>query len=635
MCGICGVFNPNGAELSVERLEKMNDIAVHRGPDEKGLVVFTGENGYEDVTQLKKSNLSNDSSILGFGHQRLSIIDLSELGRQPMFDNSKRYCIVFNGEIYNYVELREELESLGYKFTSQSDTEVILAAYKTWGVECQRKFNGMWAFAIFDQKERTLFCSRDRFGIKPFYYTIENGCFIFASEIKQLLEYSGKSPSMDDRMLAELLFWGFETHTDQTFYKDIYSLPQSQYLMLQQNCNVESQLLPHKYWSYELGEQNTFNEAVKEFRDLFIDSVRLRLRSDVPVGVSLSGGLDSSSVACVMSKLLNGKNIEFTPTMFTCDYGIPGYSENVYAESVISKTEYSHFYIKPSPQDLSNHWEQFVWHMEEPFSSLSYFSNYLLMRKIGSENVKVIMNGQGGDELLMGYERYRAAYNKILFRKGRLDLVFREIILGTSRASMSMKQQILYTFYFSNTTMRRLWRSSIVKPYLRGDFYNNYRRDTKSITDSSNYRSLKELLEKEFFKYQLQHLLRHEDRVSMAHSVEVRLPFLDYRLYNLILSQDEKLMINSGWSKIILRKAMDGIIPDFIRDRTNKMGYSTPIQQLFRNNEDLFRTLLRDNRSDEIIDTKAVEQDFINGKIDPNLLCSILTYLQWRKIFHI
>lgn len=634
MCGICGVVDTREKGISLSKLKIMNDIAFYRGPDEGGIALFAEDGSIELINGNSKAKVEN-RIFLGFGHRRLSIIDLSELGHQPMFDESKRYCIVYNGEIYNYIELRRELESLGYKFISNSDTEVIIASYIVWGVDCQSRFNGMWAFAIYDRVERTLFCSRDRFGIKPFYYTYKDGVFAFSSEIKQIIEYFNGDFDIDKGILAEFLFWGFESHSNRTFFKNIFCLPQSHYLLLNV-CNIKGDSInPIRYWEYEPVEALPLYKAVENFKELFFNSVELRLRSDVPVGLTLSGGLDSSSVACVMAKILQKTHNGTATKTFTCDYELPGFSERKFTESVVKRTKFNQFYIHPKPDNLTDDWYKFVWHMEEPFSSLSYFSNWMVMKRIREENIKVILNGQGGDELLLGYSRYRSAYLRILLREFKLREIVKEVFANINNANMPLHKQLLYQLYFSSNSIRKLRRLRLIKPYLKFDFFNAYKNNTDALFDSSQFKDLNELQIKEFYQYQLQHLLRHEDRVSMASSIEVRLPFLDFRLFNFILGQDYQTKISSGWSKSILRQAMDGVIPDEIRDRSDKMGFETPILALFTGGKKLVLEILDNNRSDEIINLEKVSKDFQRGRINHFFLCSVLTYLSWRKVFKI
>jgi asparagine synthase (glutamine-hydrolysing) len=633
MCGICGIVGGKGSAVSLNKLQEMNDIAIHRGPDDKGFAVFT-ENGEFNVASTIRELKTGKKYSIGLGHRRLSIIDLSQMGHQPMFDQTQRYCIVYNGELYNYKELREELKELDVKFFSNSDTEVILAAYITWGIDCLSKFNGMWAFAIYDKKDRTLFCSRDNFGIKPFYYICGDNYFVFSSEIKQIIKYCEDNISINEKILSEFLFWGYETHTEDTFFQNVLLLPPGHYLMIDTSDMKSSTFTPKKYWNYEINTGLSDNSAIDNFREIFIDSVRIRLRSDVPVGATLSGGLDSSSVACVMEALMRHQNINVLPKMFTSVYSDSGFSEKSYADAVVKKTGFQHVIVYPSSNDLKKHWERLIWHMEEPFGSLTYFSNWRVYEKCREEGIPVIMNGQGGDELLLGYERYRVAYVRELMKAHNIKKVMSEFFQIKKNANMSYSKQLLYLMYFSFPIIKILRNSLLVKPYLMKDFYNSYRKNDFSVIDELNNKDLIEMQLKEFNKYQLQHLLHHEDRVSMAFSIEARLPFLDYRLFNFVLSLDAQLKLNSGWSKYILRQALNGYLPESVKNRTDKMGYDTPSKRLLLDNKEFFLEILKRNLDDNYINVKNVMKDFTNDGINESLLCRIFTFLSWREAYH-
>jgi asparagine synthase (glutamine-hydrolysing) len=322
MCGIAGIFNFDGKPINVESLCKMTKIVAYRGPDDRGIVLFNSKisDGNPCVIKykneeswLREAKSSQYSWNVGLGHARLSIIDLSERGHQPMTNTDGSLWVVHNGEIYNYLELRAELISKGYEFRSNSDTEVILNAYQEWGADCLNRFNGMlnrfngmWAFAIWDRRKRSLFCARDRFGVKPFYYYLNNDVFIFASEIKQILECEEYQRNPNEKMIYDYLVIGLENHTSETFFKDIYQLRGGEYAIV----DLDSRTFQKKRF-YDLSNVCVINrkegDYYEELKELFIDSVNLRLRSDVPVGSCLSGGLDSSAVVSVGSALLKEK----------------------------------------------------------------------------------------------------------------------------------------------------------------------------------------------------------------------------------------------------------------------------------------------------------------------------------------
>lgn len=634
MCGICGIVEVRSPGISLQKLQLMNDRVIHRGPDDGGFAVFC-EDGEVQVSRDMESIKTVKAYCIGLGHRRLSIIDLSQRGHQPMFDATGRYCIVYNGELFNYRELRDEMKSGGIQFISDSDTEVVLLSYIKWGAECLTKFNGMWSFAIYDRKDRILFCARDHFGIKPFYYMYGNGYFIFGSEIKQILAYCENKTGINEKTLAEFLFWGYETHGEQTFFADILALPPRHYLTVNLPELKKGHIKPQKYWEFKKEEILPAELSVERFKELFFDAVNIRLRSDVPVGTTLSGGLDSSSIACVIAEINRYAGEKTLPTMFTSEYSDPGMSEKTYADTVAKKTGFNHLYVRANSDGLAEDWQRLIWHMEEPFDTLSYYSNWKIYEQIRKTNTPVVLIGQGGDELLLGYDRYRMSYFNILMKNGNIRKIFSEVLETKKNANMPFYKQLLYQVYFTFPDVRILRRRSLIKPYLKAEFYRSFSQNTAAVKDEMKNTDLVDLQQKEFFKYQLQHLLRHEDRVSMAFSIESRLPFLDCRLFNLMLSVEDSLKLNSGWSKYILRQALDGILPDLIKDRTTKMGYETPSRRLFFENMEFFSEILSRNSDDEYVDVPNIIRGVNNGSIDDRIMCRIFTFLSWREMFNI
>lgn len=493
MCGITGILNLNNKKINNKELEKMTNIVRHRGPDDEGYVllgdnVFEVRVGKDTVKQIKGRKITdkiNKKFTIGLGHRRLSIIDLSANGHQPMSDSEKKIWIVYNGEIYNYIELREELIKKGYKFKTKSDTEVIINAYKEWGTYCVKKFNGMWGFAIYDLKKKLLFCSRDRFGIKPLYYYFDKNVFIFGSEIKSILENKIK---------------------------------------------------------------------IK-------DSIKLRLRSDVPVGTCLSGGLDSSSIVCLTNELMLSKKIignkQKTFKTFSACYETKYCDERKYIEEIIKKTNIEKKYIFPSSKLLWKELQKLIWHQEEPFVGTSVYAQWCVM-KLANKKVKVLLDGQGSDELLAGYIYYFYYYLKTLLNRKKYFSFLKEFIL-----SLDLTFPIIKNKFFKTPNFR-------IEKMLKEKFLENNRKINLTRT------TLSDTLEISLTKIGLPALLRYEDKNSMAFSIESRLPFLDYRLVEYISSLPIKLKINNGWTKSILRNSMKDILPIKIRNRRAKLGFSTP-----------------------------------------------------------
>jgi len=607
-------------------LTEMSRLVAHRGPDAVGHKIFS-ENGLADGNIAEREKWA-----VGLIHRRLAIVDLSNDGHQPMSDKSARYWIVFNGEIYNHIELRSELASHGYRFQSHSDTEVILAAYSCWGRDCLQRFNGMWAFAIYDCQAKKLFLARDRFGIKPLYYFSESGRFAFASELKQLHHLQGGKGRVNRRLLADFFMWRLETHTQETFFENIYSLPPGNWAEVNAETLVVGDIHPQQFWFPKaLAHANPLNIHA-DFRSLFEDAVRLRLRSDVPVGITLSGGLDSSAVACVASgqKKRDGAG---AMEAFTAAYHDPGFSEEPFARRVARSAGLKHTLVYPESGQISEDWKQFLWYMEEPFGSLSYYTNWKVYQQIRAAGISVILSGQGGDELLLGYERYRFPFLLQQMKNGRYPEAFKFFLQGRHRGNMGIFRQLQFMAYFTMPDLRALRRRRLVEPFLRKDFFEFGLTRKSVLIDSAKFRGRIEMQTKEFSKYQLPHLLRHEDRVSMSHAVETRLPFLDYRLFEFVLGQRDEDLLAEGWSKHLLRESMKDILPESVRLRTDKKGFDTPSRRLLRDHPGFFGALMDRNHDDAVLDTAAIRRAYNAGIIDEGLLCSACTYLSWKEIF--
>ncbi len=637
MCGICGILDlssPAGLGLQVQ---EMSALAEHRGPDDSGLVTFDPNgrvlyDGAAGCDQLIRGDIRHNAAA-ALGHRRLSIIDLSPAGHQPMHDGSGRFWMVYNGEVYNYRELRTELEGLGRAFRSSTDSEVVLHAYSQWGASCLQRFNGMWAFAVYDREDGSLFCARDRYGIKPLYYSKQPGRFAFASEAKQLIGLPWVGARANQSLLADFFLWGLENHTDECFFAGVRQVPGSHYLELSRQDLEQGNIQPVRYWRPDPVQPGSERRAVEEFRELLFDSVRLRLRSDVPVGVTLSGGLDSSSVVCVAGehRRLQGDSSSFDA--FNVEFEGEAYSERGFAEAAATKAGARSIVLQPRQTDLARDWSRFIWHMEQPVGGLSYFSNFQIYRLIREHGIPVVLSGQGGDELLLGYERYRAYDGLFALKTGGRLAALNEIWNARRHSNMPLTKQLAYGLYFSFPALRAARRRRLVRPILNRGFYHDYAGHSEHLLISSVHRDPHALQASELFRYQLPHLLHHEDRMSMAHSVETRLPFLDFRLLELVLGQPSSLLYRDGWSKYLLRQAMRGILPDEVRNRTDKMGYETPSGRLIRRNRALFLPLLRRHAGDPILDTNAIEKKFDSEQLDERLLCSAISYLSWKETF--
>lgn len=538
----------------------------HRGPD--------GKNTWQNAA---------GNALLG--HCRLSIIDLSEQASQPMH-YLDRYTIVHNGEIYNYIELREELQKLGYSFQTGSDTEVILAAYDYYNEECPEHFDGMFAFAIWDQQEQQLFAARDRFGEKPFYYSFNGDQFVFASEIKALWA-AGIERRPNLQMLFNFITIGYTDNPgrpEETFYDNICKLPAASWLYFTPS---ENDLLINKYWDIDLSVQRTGisdQQALEQFDHLFALSVRRRLRSDVPVGTSLSGGLDSSSIAAVIYQSQQAGN---TASFTTFTAVFPGFAndETTYARQVAGQFGLLQQTIAITVDDFVNDWERFLHFQEEPFGSASAYAQYKVFELARQHNVKVLLDGQGADETMAGYRKYYKWYWQELFQKRKL------VRSGELRAARQLGIQENFTFknviasLFPDIASAVLEKQYLANALQQEDLNTEFvqlQSKEAYYTPPATF-NLNGALYFNTCMHGLEELLRIADRNSMAHGREVRLPFLSHELVEFIFSLPSHFKIRDGWTKWLLRQSKKDVLPPEITWRKNKIGFEPPQKEWMLN----------------------------------------------------
>ncbi len=564
MCGITGIISKKSAFVSGERLKKMTDAIAHRGPDGEGMWL-------------------NENNTVALGHRRLAIVDLSDAAAQPLFylkneGTQPRYTIIHNGEVYNYIELRSELQQKGYAFSSQSDTEVICAAYDYWKEECLLYFDGMFAFAIWDAFEEKLFFARDRFGEKPFYYFFDSEQFLFASEIKALWA-AGIAKEWNHMMLLSFLANG---HTQNavdaslSFYKNIFCLPPGHYATYQlQN----SELYVYLYW--DLDKQAAVpipeEEAVEKFNALFTTSIQRRLRSDVTVGTSLSGGLDSSAIVAMSSTMKVQKNQH---KCFTAVF--PGFEkdETIHARKIAEQFQLQQFTTVPTAETFLADFQQLCYHQEQPFNSSSVYAQYKVMQLAKQNNVTVLLDGQGADEILAGYTKYIHWYLQEHVAKFRYRYAQRE-------KNMLQQNQISFQWGFGNYTaawlpmvanakLEEMERKKILlHPHINREYAHAYYDKYYSVYKPP-VTKLNDIL---YFNTQQQglgELLHYADRNAMAHGRELRLPFLNHELVEFIFTLPANYKIQNGYTKWLLRRAMNEKLPADIIWRTDKVGYEPP-----------------------------------------------------------
>lgn len=606
MCGISGLFGALSND-AVGIVRDMNDVIAHRGPSGSG-------EWMEGAVVL--------------GHRRLSILDLSNAGAQPMH-YLERYVIVYNGEVYNHIELRAELESLGYLFSSHTDTEVIIAAYAEWGEACLDKFNGMWAFALYDRKKCQLFLARDRFGVKPLYlWRSPEGFFAFASEIKQFTVLPGWSALLDHQCAYDFLVWGALDHTEGTLFRGVRQMRGGQSLLvdlLEQERLKTVDELPVKTW-YSLPEkkfEGEFDKAVEQFTSIFEDAVRLRLRADVAVGSCLSGGLDSGSIVTVMSRLLRANGAGEQQKTFTYRDYHSAYDEWDFARSVVELTGVKALQTYPERSGFFNVVDQLIWHQDEPFGSTSIYAQWRVFEDAAENRVVVMLDGQGADELLAGYRTFIGPYLAGLIRAGKWCNFLSEGLAMRRGRHQSLARIFLY---FGDAMLPSWMRSFLQKLMGRGATpgWLGIHRLKAHVGDPfssllSSRDSLQGQSRAQLTATNLQMLLHWEDRNSMAHSIEARVPFLDYRLVEFALSLPDSFKMRRGYTKSVLREAMKGILPEKVRMRTDKMGFVTAEEVWLRQEHtDDFRHALRDSiaASQGVLLPKALDnlEEMIAGK---------------------
>ena len=590
MCGITGIINFNLKEVKELSLRKMMGLIKHRGPDDEGVFI---ENN------------------IGLGFVRLSIIDLTVAGHQPMLSDDGRYVMVFNGEIFNYVEIREELKDQGVNFKTNTDSEVLLKAYITWGESCQDKFNGMWAFAIYDKKEESLFASRDRFGIKPFYYLYTKDFFAFASEIPPLLSMMTNKPIANGSAIFDYLVYNRTDQSENTFFVEIKKL--------QHGCkiNIKKNKVIIEKW-YDLKTEVLKNSGFKspsDFKELFTNSLLLRLRSDVPIGVCLSGGLDSSSITSILIELNSIENLN----TFSAVYGEnKAGDETKYINAFRGKISNMNF-IEPSSQTFYNDINLLLDLHAEPFPGTSPYAQYKVMQ-LAQGKVKVTIDGQGADEMLAGYSDFYGYYLKELLLKFRFKKVISEIFYYCKKHKSFFGIKT-FIYFLLPAYLKNIVRIN-QHDYISSSFISKG-KDSSTISKTYfNSKTLKESL-LNHFEYKLEHLLKWEDLNSMAFSIEARVPFLDHRLVEKAIATESFLLIDKGVSKLLLRESMKGLLPKIIEDRINKIGFATPEDEWFRE-EPLKSFVIEILNSDKmksrnIIDAKKIKKMFENhllGKVN-------------------
>lgn len=582
MCGIFGVYNIESKnKFERQRIYKAASKMKHRGPDFLGIEIF--------------------GDYAALAHLRLSIIDLSPASNQP-FEWAGRYYITFNGEIFNYIELKRELLAEGYSFRTHSDTEVLVASYHHWGNDCVNHFNGMWAFAIYDSKENTLFCSRDRFGIKPFNYAVVNGQFIFSSEIKSILEYFPEERVPNYNVIANFCRNSIGAQISETWFQNIFRLEPAHNLTI-----TIRGLKKERYWDYpkRVDRKLNFDAATKIYKKIFLDAVNLRMRSDVPVGFTLSSGLDSTSIVSILKGKLTGNNRTYTAA-FPKNQFVKSEKQNYKDDIEINESKL----VKRLAQELGLNSKivevnfdkyiaqlsKIIYHLESGHGSPAIFPLNSI-HKIASEDIKVVLEGQGADELLAGYiNNVESVY--------LLELL-KHLKLGTAAKEFNYYRQV-----YSLKSLVMLFVRHLNKGWIQKVYYNLSGINAFYSGKIKYYFHIKDFpiapkgfdnpINSHLFKAHtggLVNLLHYGDAISMAHSIESRLPFMDYHLVEFSFKLPSEFKVRNGFGKYVHRKAMEGIVPDSVLSERIKHGFSTPLFHIFsKEGEDSAAGILLSNK---------------------------------------
>ena len=573
----------------------MTDALMHRGPDGEGHWI-------------------NESVTAGLGHRRLSIIDLSANGAQPMHYRN-RYSIVHNGEIYNYLELKKELAAKGYVFASETDTEVIIAAYDYWKESCLQYFDGMFAFAIWDAKELKLFAARDRFGEKPFYYWNDGEQLLFASEVKALWA-AGAEKHPNEKLLFNFITLGYTqnpANASETAYNKIYKLPAASYFICGTN-NLKT-IEPIKYWQLDtnlINTEITEQNAINKFKELFLQSIKKRLRSDVPFGTSLSGGLDSSSIAAIIQQIQSpGSSLKTFSAIFP---GAPS-DESAYIKLLVDEKRIENFSVQPTAEAFVNDFEKLCYHQEGLMASASVYAQYNVFELAHQQNIKVLLDGQGADETLAGYQKYYHWYWQELYKNNK-PLLKNEMAAARSldiREAWTWKNKLTASFpsYAGNYLKKAKEKKQQQSADLEKNFISSY---GKSYYELPQQDCLSNVLYYNTIKNGLEELLHYADRNSMAHGREVRLPFLNHELVEFVFSLPAHFKIKNGRTKWVLRKSVEEILPPEIAWRKDKIGFEPPQKEWMHNK--IIREYIQEGKR-KLVQKGILQAQVLNKKIQP------------------
>jgi asparagine synthase (glutamine-hydrolysing) len=591
MCAISAIIYQNTYDQITSDIEMMNNMAIHRGPDGEGY--HFGQN-------------------FALGHRRLAITDLSEEGKQPM--TIEGYTITFNGEIYNFQRIKQELTLLGVTFLRESDTEVLLQAYITWGQDCVEKLDGMWSFIIFDPKKHILFCSRDKVGMKPFYYSHGAQVFFIASEIKQILPFV-KNKTANKEAIVDYLVFGLEDHLPETFFKNIFRLNPGHNLIFDLSSHTYKIF---QYSSLQALPESTEMDPIDKVKTLLSNAVKLRQTTQVKIGTMVSGGLDSAIISACLTHHSDSYAIHARSTD-------PVQDESNYAKEVANHLGLDLHIVSPSISDWSKEIDQIIKVQEEPFGSLSVIMQHKLFEQAKRDGVKVLLDGQGADELFLGYRPYfYKSLNKYnVFQKLKIYYTSKSFI------SHNLIKSIVYYAFINSKALINLYihrHKKLITPILY-----------KLIMPKKLYKkyglgqNMGQWQISEINQYQLPPLLRYEDKNAMSQGIETRLPFLDHAVVQLAISLPEELKINRGITKFSLRKAFEKRLPSTIVWRKDKIGFAAPNNLWFDQNLDTIHKELAQSSFLKLIVNKNINFQKTPQTLKWRLYC----LSRWSQIFNV
>jgi len=666
MCGIAGIVSYNANFKVKESIIPMLNEIKHRGPDDEGCVFISETNttttfGTDTPSEVKNSNLPyspttdinsfSESSNIVLGHRRLSILDLSEYGHQPMCNETENYWIVFNGEIYNYKSIKKELKDIGHQFSSNSDTEVVLKAFNEWGKDCLVKFNGMWSFVIYDKTTKNLFGARDRFGVKPFYYSNNKNQFAFCSEIKGLLKIDGFKREINPEAVYDFLVSSKLEIDDETFFKNIFELKPSHLFELD---TTSGKLSIEKYYSlpynnkWESIKPTELPNVIADIKQKVINAVDIRLNADVKTGSCLSGGIDSSAIVTSINQLLKEKEINpigKEQEVFTASYPNTHIDESKWAQIVVNKTKTNWNQTFPEAKSIEQQLTDLVYAQDIPFGSSTSFSQFKVMELIHNKGVKVSIDGQGADELFAGYPNHYASsivngLNAFSFSSVLKNLKAKDGTFSNHSQILKLPLQSLFIKWFPDSYFNKLKVKQPELAFIKADFLKDNKSRLTLINDKFKS-NLNHLLHYQFTNCGLKQLLRTADRSSMHFSVETRMPFVDDNdLVETVFNISGKPKIKDGKSKFLLREAMKDLLPQEIYNRTDKLGFSTPEKQWFKELKPYFKSIIAEQKNDEFVNWEELYKNFdeiYEHALNTNIsrLWRFVIFALWRKVYNV